>query len=89
MPTVNVSIAPDDGWVLLATAPKFARVSAVPHTAQFYITAAASLPAATVVGVLCCHHPFKVNVTMTENLYGRVVTPQSDGQKIRLDVFSI
>jgi phage tail sheath gpL-like len=40
-------------------------------------------------GILMCHHPFKVNVTMTEKLFARVVTPQADGQKFRLDVFTI
>lgn len=49
--------------------------------------------AAIVEGILVCHHPFKVNVTMAEKLWARVPTPvpnanKNDG-KIRLDVFTI
>ncbi len=197
MPTVNYSIEPSDGWVQVATAPKFVRASGFPHTQPYYVYAGASSPplvtapghgtvtfatgvptaaetvlvgsetytfratrtvpfevtigvdnattaanfktavntdstivAATgasnvitltsllfgasynytlsetatnvsvsgaaftggvdiVQGVLVAHHPLKINVTMTENLYARVVTPQRDGQKFRLDVLTI
>jgi hypothetical protein len=46
-----------------------------------------------VEGILVCHHPFKVNVTMAEKLFARVANPvpnsnKSDG-KLRLDVFTI
>jgi hypothetical protein len=46
-----------------------------------------------VEGILVCHHPFKVNVTMAEKLYARVGNPvpnsnKADG-KLRLDVFTI
>lgn len=89
MPTANYSIAPEDGWTLIATAPKYARVSAFPHTAPYYIAASATLPAATVTGQLVSHHPVVVNVTMTENLYARTVKPATDGQKTRIDVLTI
>lgn len=46
-----------------------------------------------VQGMLVCHHPFKVNVTMTEKLFARIVNPaptnaRADGS-LRLDVFTI
>lgn len=45
------------------------------------------------LGILVIHHPFKVNVTMTEKLYARVVdsvpnSSQLDG-KVRMDVFTV
>lgn len=91
MATNNFSIGPSDGWVQIATAPKFVRVSNYPATQPYYLYAGATSPASTVIGVLMCHHPFKVNVTMTENLYARVVNPNANGKtdKIRLDVFTI
>lgn len=44
-----------------------------------------------VLGVLMCHHPFKVNVTMTEKLFARVPNPVADvdNAKLRLDVFTV
>lgn len=93
MPTVNTSISPSDGWVQIADAPAFVRVSGFPHTHPYYVAAAATTPAATLIGVLVCHHPFKVNVTMTEKLYARVVNPVPNSKnmdgKLRLDVFTI
>lgn len=93
MPTTNFYVGESDGWVQIATAPAFVRVSGFPHTHPYYLYAGATPPAAGVEGVLMCHHPFKVNVTMTENLYARIVNPvpnsnKRDG-KIRLDVFTI
>lgn len=44
-------------------------------------------------GVLMCHHPFKVNVTMTENIYVRVpvdcANANNNDGKLRIDVFTI
>lgn len=196
MPTANFYIAPSDGWTLIATAPKFARVSGFPHTEPYYIYAGSSPPSLTpvaatgtvtfstglptagqtitvgtevytfratrtvafeitigatftataqnfltavntdstlvvasgaaavitltakaagaqgnialatnatnvavsgaaltggldvILGQLNCYHPFKVNVTMTENLYARAITAHTDG-KFRLDVVTI
>jgi hypothetical protein len=44
-------------------------------------------------GVLVCHHPFEVNVTMTEKLFVRTPNPvnsarRNDG-RLRLDVFTV
>lgn len=199
MPTVNYYIGPADGWVQVATAPDFVRVSGYPYTHQYYLAAGGSAPSEvatagegemtisglpvdgdTVVigsetytfadsvsgdfdvligadatetganfeavvnsdstlvtadavngvltftsvvvgtagnyamsenatnvtidaamaggtdityGIAVCHKPFEVNVTMTENLYARVVTsvPNSNKMngKLRLDVFTI
>lgn len=45
------------------------------------------------VGVLLCHHPLKINVTMTEKLYARVQNsvPNSNRRdgKLRVDVLTI
>lgn len=45
------------------------------------------------VGVSIAHHPLKINVTMTEKLYARIISPvpnsnRADG-KLRLDVLTI
>lgn len=44
-------------------------------------------------GIQICHHAFKVNVTMTEKLFARIVNPTRDANggagQIRLDVFTI
>lgn len=49
--------------------------------------------AEAVIGVLTCHHPFEVNVTMTEKLFARLPVPVANADKnngkIRLDVFTI
>lgn len=45
MPTANIYIAPSDGWVLIATAPKFVRVSGYPHTHPYTLAAGSSPPA--------------------------------------------
>lgn len=49
--------------------------------------------AITPVGILVCHHPFKVNVTMTEKVFARIVTAVRDANggagQIRLDTFTI
>jgi hypothetical protein len=91
MPTANISIAPEDGWVLVATLPKTVYLTATPSTGQFYLTNNPTLPAATVQGILVdCDEPFWTNVAMTtENLYARTKTAQADGQKLRLDVLTI
>lgn len=203
MATTNFYVGPNDGWVQIADAPKFVRVSGFPHTHQYYLYAGASAPASgaavaaaqtvtfsvdvpianetitvngqvftfkasraapfevtiganftasatnfqaavnsdstyanatrssgvvtlhayvagasgnaltlteaatnvaaggatfaggvdVVEGVLVCHHPFKVNVTMTDKLFVRVPTFTSGGNKnngkLRLDVFTI
>jgi hypothetical protein len=44
-------------------------------------------------GVLCCHHPFEVNVVSTEKLFARVVNPVPNSKNrdgtLRIDVFKI
>lgn len=45
MPTANISIAPSDGWTLVATTPKFVRVSGFPHTHPYYLATGSSAPA--------------------------------------------
>ena len=93
MPTTNTYIGPADGWVEVASAPKFVRVSAAPYSHPFYVFAKSTAPAATDVGVLVCRHPFEVNEIMTEKLYVRVPVPVPDANqnngKLRLDVFTI
>lgn len=44
MPTANIYLTPNNGWTLVATAPKFVRVSGFPHTHPYYLAAAASTP---------------------------------------------
>lgn len=48
---------------------------------------------AVVEGILVCHHPFKVNVTMVEKLYARNPNPVSNSNKadgkLRIDTFTI
>lgn len=94
MATTNTYVGPQDGWVAIATGGQdFIRVSGYPHTHPYYLWADASPPAATDVGVLVCHHPFWINVTMTDNLYARVVNPvpnsnKRDG-KLRLDILTV
>lgn len=93
MPTANTYIGPQDGWVKVADPADFLRVSAAPFRHPYYLTAAANTPAASVVGVLVCKHPFEVNVTYTENIYVRVPTPVPDSaandSRLRIDVFTV
>ena len=44
MPTVNYYIAPNDGWVQVAAAPDFVRVTGYPYTHQYYLAAGSSAP---------------------------------------------
>lgn len=94
MATENFNIGEGDGWVQVTTGPRaFVRISGVPHSHPFYLFSDTVAPAATDVGVLVCHHPFEVNVSMTENLYARIVNPvpnsKSNDGKLRLDVFTV
>jgi hypothetical protein len=46
-----------------------------------------------VQGVLTCHHPFEINVTMTEKLFGRTPVPVANSSRnngtLRLDVLTV
>ena len=44
MPTNNFNIAPSDGWVQIASAYNFIRVSGFPHTHPYYLYSGASAP---------------------------------------------
>lgn len=96
MPTANFYIGQEDGWVAITpAAPTEVRVTSAPYTHPYYLTASASPPAATVIGVLMCRHPFETYQKMTtgEILYAKIVTPVPDSGamngKLRLDVFTI
>lgn len=49
MPTANVYIGPNDGWVQVANTPAFVRVSGFPHTHPYYLAAGSSAPTLTAV----------------------------------------
>lgn len=99
MATKNYSVGPQDGWVKVVTASKFAvlRISAFPHTHPFYVFGdPTAVPTAATQGVLVCHKPFCVeNSTTAGNVdafYVRVVNnnPSSftaDG-RTRFDVYA-
>jgi len=93
MPTANTYIYPSDGWTLIATTPAFIRVTAFPHTHPYYIAAASSTPASTVIGTLICHKPFWMNVATGENIYARTANPVPNSStrdgKLRLDIITV
>lgn len=97
--TKNYFIGPQDGWTQIVTGAvtpiNTLRISAIPHTHPFFVYAGASLPAANVVGVRVCHHPFKFGdfTNGTSSLFFvRVSGPVSDSKqldgRLQLDVMS-
>lgn len=88
MATANFSITPADGWVAVTSAgTNYFRVRSNTPNHAFFVTSAASTPAATVVGYKVHCHDFKVNVANSQNYYVRVV--QELPEATRIDVFYI
>lgn len=94
MATTNTFVAPSDGWVAVAVAPKFVRISGFPQNHSFYVYAGSAPPALSVVGVAVedgC--PFWCNVTATDTFYVRNPNPLNDGSTtngaIRIDTLQV
>lgn len=88
MATANFTIDPEDGWTAVTSAGvNFIAIRSNTPNHAFYVTSAASLPAATVVGYKVQCHEFKVNVPTTDNYYVRSAENQPRGT--RIDVFYI
>lgn len=86
--TANFNIQPQDGWVTITTAGvDFIKIRQYPRSQSFYVTSAASAPAATVRGYLVdCEEEFVVNVPISTNFYVRAVNAKPD-ISLRIDVF--
>lgn len=95
--TKNFQVGPQDGWKQIASAGgTFLRISADPHTHQFYVYAGASAPtSADPTGVKVCHKAFIVDTATadTSNWYVRVTTPVSGSKnadgRLRVDVLTV
>lgn len=90
MATANFNIQPEDGWVAVTAAGvDFIKIRQYPRTQPFYVTSAASPPAATVRGFLVdkCED-FYVDVPTTELFYVRTTRAKPDID-LRIDVFSV
>jgi hypothetical protein len=95
--TKNYQIGPQDGWKQIASAAgTFFRVSADPHTHQFYIYAGSAAPTTPdPTGIKVCHKPFSMHTDTadTSNWYIRVVNPMADSKtadgRVRFDVLTV
>lgn len=89
MATANFSIDAEDGWVAVTSAgTNFVRIRSNTPNHAFFVTSAASLPAATVTGYkVQCAEGFWVDVPNTDNYYVRI--PENLPQETRIDVFFI
>jgi hypothetical protein len=95
--TKNYYVGPSDGWKQVASAGgTFLRISADPHTHQFYVYAGSAAPTTPdPTGVKVCHKPFWMTTATADadKYYIRVVNPvpgskNNDG-KLRLDVYTV
>lgn len=92
MATANFVIQPEDEWVAVTAAGvNFIKIRGYPDSQAFYVTSAATTPAATVRGYRVDCHEFEVNVATTDNYYVRVTNPKPGvaDEGLRIDVFSI
>ncbi len=89
MATANFNIQPNDGWVKVAEAVDFIRISQYPRSQPFYVTTNGSTPAITVKGFrVDCEDDFYVDVPITDSVYVRAENFKPDID-LRIDVFYI
>ena len=89
MATANFTIKAEDGWVEVTSAgTNFVKITSNVPKHPFFVTSAASAPAATAVGFKVEDDDgFCVNVANTDKYYVRV--PGNTPNNTRIDVFYI
>lgn len=85
MSTRNYYIAPQDGWVEIASEPQFLRVSAYPAKYPFYLIGQDLEPTDADIGDLICDKPYWSNIASPDTFWVRVANPAPDF-KLRIDV---
>jgi len=89
MSTRNYYIAPQDGWVEIASEPRFLRVSCFPAKYSFYLIGQDLAPTNSDLGDLIQHQPYWSNIASDDTYWVRVANPAPDSGyngKLRIDV---